>query len=181
MHVAAFSDEVLHAELAAKSSFWQQPSFYGVDLTPLHAPATAANFGQASCFWFVLWGWMWVDPTPLHAPPTFVQGCSCLLVVGACVLLGVLLVSPGGARPPYLQADTLLPPQSPADAFPPFFLPPTLHAQVVVDQIPPHALVSNCASKTFDFMTCGEGDLQDVVVPLSLQVKDCQFNEPCIC
>ncbi len=42
--------------------------------------------------------------------------------------------------------------------------------QVVVDQIPPNVLVSNCVTKTFDFQTCSEQDLQRIVIPLSLQV-----------
>ena len=41
---------------------------------------------------------------------------------------------------------------------------------MVVDQIPPAALVSNCASKAFDFGACGERDLHDITIPLSLQV-----------
>ena len=85
--MAAFSDELLHAEVAAKASFWQQPSFYGIDLTCLHRPATAGYFGQ-----------------------------------------------------------------------------------VVVDQIPPNVLVSNCISKTFDFLTCTEEELHAITMPLSLQV-----------
>ncbi|GLC53802.1 hypothetical protein PLESTB_000788800, partial [Pleodorina starrii] len=46
IHVAAFSDEVLHSEVAAKAAFWMQPSFYGVDVTCLHAPAAEGYFGQ---------------------------------------------------------------------------------------------------------------------------------------
>ncbi len=34
-------------QVATKSTFFQQPDFYGVDLTALHAPATAGYFGQA--------------------------------------------------------------------------------------------------------------------------------------
>jgi type I protein arginine methyltransferase len=87
VHVAAFSDPTLHAEIATKASFWQQPSFYGVDITCLEAPAAAGYFSQ-----------------------------------------------------------------------------------VVVDAIPPNVLVSNCTSKTFDFSTCTEAELHDIVIPLSLQV-----------
>lgn len=43
-------------------------------------------------------------------------------------------------------------------------------AQVVVDQIPPGVLVSNCATATFDFLSITEGELQEIVIPLSLQV-----------
>lgn len=87
VYVAAFSDEVLHAEVASKAAFWEQPCFYGVDLTCLRAPAAAGYFSQ-----------------------------------------------------------------------------------VVVDQIPPNVLVSNCAIKHFDFHTCTETELHDITIPLSLQV-----------
>lgn len=87
VHVCAFSDEALMSEVATKSTFFQQPDFYGVDLTTLHAPATAGYFGQ-----------------------------------------------------------------------------------VVVDQIPPNVLVSNCVSKTFDFLAITEQELYEIVIPLSLQV-----------
>jgi len=33
-------------QVAQKSTFFQNPSFFGVDLTPLHGPATAGYFGQ---------------------------------------------------------------------------------------------------------------------------------------
>ncbi|GFR50116.1 hypothetical protein Agub_g12266, partial [Astrephomene gubernaculifera] len=46
IHAAAFSDAVLHAEVGAKSAFWLQSGFFGVDLTCLHAPATHGYFGQ---------------------------------------------------------------------------------------------------------------------------------------
>ena len=46
IHVAAFSDPLLYAEVASKAEFWQQTSFYGVNLTSLHAPATAGYFSQ---------------------------------------------------------------------------------------------------------------------------------------
>ncbi len=46
MHIAAFSDEVLHAEVGAKSAFWANPSFYGVDVRALHGAATEGYFGQ---------------------------------------------------------------------------------------------------------------------------------------
>lgn len=92
IHVAAFSDAALHAEVAYKAEFWQQPSFYGVDLTTLKTPALSAYF-----------------------------------------------------------------------------------AQVVVDQIPPNVLVSNCATRAFDFTTCTEAELQEFEIPLSLQVA-----APCV-
>eukprot|EP00887_Chlorella_sp_A99_P004236 scaffold15.g4236.t1 len=43
-------------------------------------------------------------------------------------------------------------------------------SQVVVDQIPPNVLVSNCVTKTFDFATCGEAELQDISIPISVAV-----------
>jgi type I protein arginine methyltransferase len=46
IHVAAFSDSILYSEIATKAQFWQQPSFYGVDLTCLHTPAAAGYFNQ---------------------------------------------------------------------------------------------------------------------------------------
>ncbi|KAI7843757.1 hypothetical protein COHA_002655 [Chlorella ohadii] len=46
----------------------------------------------------------------------------------------------------------------------------TLMSEVVVDQIPPNVLVSNCVSKTFDFLTISEQELYEIVIPLSLQV-----------
>ncbi|EFJ40511.1 hypothetical protein VOLCADRAFT_69442, partial [Volvox carteri f. nagariensis] len=46
IHAACFSDNVLHSEIAAKSAFWLQPSFYGVDVTSLHSAASEGYFGQ---------------------------------------------------------------------------------------------------------------------------------------
>ena len=46
IHVAAFSDEVLYAEMVNKASFWVQQGYFGVDLTPLYAPALAGYFAQ---------------------------------------------------------------------------------------------------------------------------------------
>lgn len=37
----------MQLQVAQKSAFFQNNAFYGVDLTPLHAPATAGYFGQA--------------------------------------------------------------------------------------------------------------------------------------
>lgn len=34
-------------QVAAKAALFQTTDFYGVDLTPLHAPAAAGYFGQA--------------------------------------------------------------------------------------------------------------------------------------
>jgi hypothetical protein len=42
--------------------------------------------------------------------------------------------------------------------------------QVVVDQIPPNVLVSNCITRTFDFLTATEAELHEIAIPLSLQV-----------
>lgn len=47
--------------------------------------------------------------------------------------------------------------------------------QPVVDQIPPHVLVSNSVVQTFDFQTLDESDLLDFEIQLSLQV-----SRPCI-
>lgn len=46
VHVAAFSDTLLHNELISKALFWQQTSFYGIDMTPLHQPAVDGYFQQ---------------------------------------------------------------------------------------------------------------------------------------
>jgi hypothetical protein len=46
VHVAAFSDALLHNELISKALFWQQTSFYGIDMTPLHGPALDGYFTQ---------------------------------------------------------------------------------------------------------------------------------------
>ncbi|CAI7923517.1 unnamed protein product [Closterium sp. NIES-54] len=46
IHVAPFSDEYLYVEMANKALFWQQRSYYGVDLTPLHGDALNGYFAQ---------------------------------------------------------------------------------------------------------------------------------------
>lgn len=46
IHAAAFSDGILHSEMVGKSLFWQQTSFYGIDMTPLLTPATEGYFAQ---------------------------------------------------------------------------------------------------------------------------------------
>ena len=46
IHVAAFSDEVLHWEVAHKAIFWTQPVFYGVDVTCLHMQAKHSHFEE---------------------------------------------------------------------------------------------------------------------------------------
>ena len=48
IHVAAFSDANLYAEVANKSFFWMQPNFYGIDLTCLQKDAAAGYFTQVS-------------------------------------------------------------------------------------------------------------------------------------
>ena len=54
IYCAAFTDDVLFSELAQKAVFWQQRSFFGVDLSALHSPAVEGYFNQvisaqASC------------------------------------------------------------------------------------------------------------------------------------
>lgn len=46
IHVAAFTDEVLYNELLAKSTFWQQSHYFGVDLTCLHRAAHQGYMSQ---------------------------------------------------------------------------------------------------------------------------------------
>eukprot|EP00955_Chlamydomonas_euryale_P050655 354622-Chlamydomonas_euryale.AAC.8 len=47
IHVAAFSDHVLYNEVLAKSCFWMQPNFYGVDVSSLQPAAMESYFAQA--------------------------------------------------------------------------------------------------------------------------------------
>lgn len=49
IHAAAFSDEVLYAEMVNKAAFWVQQSYFGIDLTALYAPALSGYFAQV-CF-----------------------------------------------------------------------------------------------------------------------------------
>ncbi|KAI4369559.1 hypothetical protein MLD38_017985 [Melastoma candidum] len=63
IHVAPFSDEYLYVEIATKALFWQQHSYYGVDLTPLHEAAFQGYFSQPVVDAF--------DPRLLVAPPMF--------------------------------------------------------------------------------------------------------------
>jgi hypothetical protein len=37
---------VLHSELLGKALFWQQPNFFGLDMTHLHQPALEGYFTQ---------------------------------------------------------------------------------------------------------------------------------------
>ena len=56
--MAAFSDEVLHWEVANKAIFWTQPVFYGVDVTCLHMQAKHSHFeevGSASKVCVPVW------------------------------------------------------------------------------------------------------------------------------
>ncbi|XP_038571642.1 histone-arginine methyltransferase CARM1-like isoform X2 [Micropterus salmoides] len=46
IHLAPFSDEQLYFEHYARASFWQQRSFYGVNLTALHSVAVDEFFKQ---------------------------------------------------------------------------------------------------------------------------------------
>ncbi|GJP32004.1 hypothetical protein CLOM_g16552, partial [Closterium sp. NIES-68] len=62
IHVAPFSDEYLYVEMANKALFWQQRSYYGVDLTPLHGDALNGYFAQPVVDAF--------DPRILIAPST---------------------------------------------------------------------------------------------------------------
>lgn len=43
IHVAAFSDAALFVEQQSMATFWNNPAFYGVNLTALHADATAVR------------------------------------------------------------------------------------------------------------------------------------------
>ncbi|XP_020689137.1 probable histone-arginine methyltransferase CARM1 [Dendrobium catenatum] len=63
IHVAPFSDESLHTEIAIKAIFWQQKNFFGVDLSPLHGSAFQAYFSQPVVDAF--------DPRLLVSPATF--------------------------------------------------------------------------------------------------------------
>lgn len=48
IHAAAFTDPLLYGEVAGKAAFWQQPAFYGVDVTSLFEPAAEGYFAQVS-------------------------------------------------------------------------------------------------------------------------------------
>lgn len=63
IHMAPFSDEYLFVEIANKALFWQQQSYYDVDLTPLYNTAFQGYFSQPVVDAF--------DPRLLVAPPIF--------------------------------------------------------------------------------------------------------------
>ncbi|GAA0158786.1 protein modifying enzyme [Lithospermum erythrorhizon] len=46
IHMAPFSDEYLYVEIANKALFWQQPNYFGVNLTSLHGTAFQGYFTQ---------------------------------------------------------------------------------------------------------------------------------------
>uniref|UniRef100_A0A3Q3MR36 type I protein arginine methyltransferase n=1 Tax=Labrus bergylta TaxID=56723 RepID=A0A3Q3MR36_9LABR len=46
IHLAPFTDEQLYFEHHARAAFWQQRSFYGVNLSALHSPAVDEFFRQ---------------------------------------------------------------------------------------------------------------------------------------
>lgn len=48
--------------------------------------------------------------------------------------------------------------------------PVPVFVQVVVDAIDPSAIMSNCATKTFDFGSVKESELTDITIPLQLQI-----------
>ncbi|KAL7184839.1 hypothetical protein ACSBR2_026892 [Camellia fascicularis] len=48
IHMAPFSDEYLYVEIANKALFWQQRSYYEVDLTPLYGSAFQGYFSSES-------------------------------------------------------------------------------------------------------------------------------------
>lgn len=168
-------------QVATKSTFFQQPDFYGVDLTTLHAPATAGYFGQARLL-----------PQRLRQLVSRVDACNgaCLFPPVRCLCGRPIGQARGRAACATPQASGLesSPHQHPAPcmeltdcrlrlqapsctacsllAWPhvilstpasselPFGVCSSL--QVVVDQIPPNVLVSNCVSKTFDFLAITE-------------------------
>lgn len=53
------------------------------------------------------------------------------------------------------------------------------HMQVVVDAFEPNILVSDCATKVFDFATMKEDELHDISIPLNLTVGECALQPPC--
>ena len=60
IHVTAFCDELLHAEVEGRASFFTNPDFYGVDLSCLQRPASLGYFGQvgaAQAGRWVLYSW----------------------------------------------------------------------------------------------------------------------------
>ncbi|BDA42476.1 probable histone-arginine methyltransferase CARM1 [Coccomyxa sp. Obi] len=61
IHVAAFTDDVLHSEMMNKATFWLQTCFFGVDLTSLYEPAMDGYFSQVVVDA--------IDPRCLASPP----------------------------------------------------------------------------------------------------------------
>ncbi|RKP38794.1 S-adenosyl-L-methionine-dependent methyltransferase, partial [Dimargaris cristalligena] len=61
IHLAPFTDSVLWTETMAKVRFWEQPSFYGVDLNPLFGTALDEYFRMPVVGYF--------DPRSLLASP----------------------------------------------------------------------------------------------------------------
>ncbi|XP_019181150.1 PREDICTED: probable histone-arginine methyltransferase 1.3 [Ipomoea nil] len=60
IHMAPFTDEYLYLEIANKAVFWQQESYFGVNLRPLHGSAFQGYFSQPVVEAF--------DPRSLVAP-----------------------------------------------------------------------------------------------------------------
>ncbi|KAL7184841.1 hypothetical protein ACSBR2_026894 [Camellia fascicularis] len=60
IHMAPFSDEYLYVEIANKALFWQQQSYYEVDLTPLYGSTFQGYFSEPAVDAF--------DPSLLVAP-----------------------------------------------------------------------------------------------------------------
>jgi hypothetical protein len=196
VYVAAFSDEALHSEVAAKAAFWLQDNFYGVDVRCLHKHASDAYFAQVrrrgacaapagtrrgACAgaWPVrargLCGRV-PDQSRQRRPagagvPLLLPGSS----VGRSGL-GAHCAAPHAGTPatqhPAPSAQRPAPSahqRTPTHANTPP-TPPHLPRQVVVDAFDPHLLVSNAALRTFDFATATEAELLDIAIPLELAV-----------
>ena len=172
-------------QVATKSTFFQQPDFYGVDLTALHAPATAGYFGQARLLQRPLCDLVSRGLAHAMARACLLPCVTCAIAAGRLGKRVVMLPVRCHKQQAWKahQTSTQLPawnwqsaastdpvphimPSLGMDAWPHIMLSTPAFSelafvvcsslQVVVDQIPPNVLVSNCVSKTFDFLAITE-------------------------
>lgn len=172
-------------QVATKSTFFQQPDFYGVDLTALHAPATAGYFGQARLLQRPLCHLVSRGVAHAMARACLLPCVTCAIAAGRLGKRVVMLPVCCHKQQAWKahQTSTQLPawnwqsaastdpvphimPSLGMDAWPHIMLSTPAFSelafvvcsslQVVVDQIPPNVLVSNCVSKTFDFLAITE-------------------------
>ena len=51
IHLAPFTDAALWTDTMGKARFWEQNSFYGVDLSALYNDAKDEMFGKQACLY----------------------------------------------------------------------------------------------------------------------------------